>query len=101
MSEPGVAIPDPGTRADVRTPPASAPSVAPSAAPSAAPSVAPGARYARYLLRVGERLSRYITRSNAIPIALVLLLIVAAGDYLTGVDVTFTFAYLAPIVVAL
>ena len=42
-------------------------------------------------------LTRRITRVNVVPVALALTLIAGLGDYLTGVDVTFTLAYLCPI----
>ena len=42
-------------------------------------------------------LSEYVDRKNVVPISLVTLLGVGAGDYITGVDITFTLLYLAPI----
>lgn len=38
-----------------------------------------------------------MTRTRVVPLALALLLCCTLGDYATGVDVTFTLLYLAPV----
>jgi signal transduction histidine kinase len=44
-----------------------------------------------------QKLTRRITRVNVVPLAVGFTLLAALGDYLTGVEITFTLAYLCPI----
>jgi signal transduction histidine kinase len=43
------------------------------------------------------RVLRHVTRSNVVPIALLLEILIATGDFVTGVEVTFTLLYILPV----
>jgi len=58
------------------------------------PTVAPAEPLGFRLL---SRTTARITRSSSVPIALGLVLLFGLGDFVTGVDLTFTLLYLAPI----
>jgi signal transduction histidine kinase len=51
-------------------------------------------------VRLSEWLERFVDERSAFFVASALVVVVAAGDYLTGADVTFTLLYLLPVTVA-
>jgi signal transduction histidine kinase len=90
-------------------PSASAPiSCTPDSAPiadGATPSESPLAKFVESRIGgawwVAQAIARFgLNRSNVVPLAVVATALVAAGDFLTGIEITFTLLYLVPITMA-